>query len=161
MFFLMTVFLLTAISCAQEEPKKSPWDSMTEEGIRERIKRMVQVSPEAVNFIPELKVTFDKDGEVLNITYKVDGVAKDLEGLDKGTLIKLHNRINIERVRIQTERIQRQLNAARASQQVPRPPPAPPKIPKPPQAPPTIPKPPQALPTIPKPPQAPPVPPRR
>ena len=134
---------------APDEKKKSPWDDMTEEEIRERVKNMVQVSPEAVNFIPELKIAFDKDGQIAKITYEVEGVAKDVKELDKNTLIKLHNRINIERVRIQTERIQRQLNATRASRQIPRPPPQPPKIPRPPQQPPKIHRPPPAPPPAP------------
>jgi len=156
---------------APVEEKKSPWESITEEEICERIKYMIEVSPEASSLIPELKVTLDKNRNATKITYNVDGIAKDLKELDKETLIKIHNRVNNERARIQSERIQKQLEAMRASQRIPSPPPAPPKIPrlpqqpptvpKPPPQPPTIPRPPQAPPTIPKPPPTPPQPPRR
>ena len=135
---------------APDEKKKSPWEDMTEEEIRERVRNMVQGSPEVVNFIPELKVAFDKDGQIVKITYEVEGVTKDVKELDKDTLIKLHNRINIERVRIQTERIQRQLDQARAAQraqQIPKPPPVPPRVPAPaPPQPPKIHRPPPAPP---------------
>lgn len=131
---------------APDEKKRSPWEDMTEEEIRERIKNMIEISPEVVNFIPGLKVTFDEDGEILKITYEVEGLAKDLKELDKEALIRLHNRLNSERVRIQTERIQRQLDASRAAQRVhrtPQPPPTPPRIHRPPPTPTTPPAPPR------------------
>ncbi len=114
------------------KPEISPLEKLTKEEILRRIKYMLETSPEIADFIPELKDI-------------------DLEKLDKENLIKIHNRINIERIRIQTERIERQLEAARASERIPKPPqdytaPAMPKTPRLPQSPPEIPAPPSSSP---------------
>lgn len=135
------------------EPKESPLSGLTEEELRGRIKYMLEISPEAADFIPELKVAIDKDGNITEIEYNIDGIFKDIKDLDKETLIKIHNRINTERVRIQTERIQRQMEAIRASQSVQQPPrvytpPAPPRPHTPPPQPPRIPQPPPAPPAV-------------
>lgn len=126
-----------------EEKKRTPLGEMKEEEIIERIKHMLEISPEALDFIPDLKVVMDKEGYVVSIKYKVSGIFEDINDLDKETLIKIHNRVNNERVRIQTERIQRQLQAITAAQNIPKPPPQvyiPKQPPRPPQQPPTPPK---------------------
>ena len=138
------------------EPAKSPFEESSKEDIAQRIKGMLEAVPEAANFIPELKLSLDKDKNIVAIKYKIDGIFKDITEIDKETLIKIHGRISNERVRIQTERIQRQLNAARAAQNVPRPPqvytppPAPPRVPTPPPTPPKVPTPPPAPPRVPR-----------
>lgn len=149
--FLVVTFLFLQGSAASEEvgPVKKRWrkflsdlkkpaegkvpatvktalDKLTEKEILKRIKYMLETSPEIMDFIPELKEL-------------------DLETLDKGSLIKIHNRINIERIRIQTDRIQKQLEVIRASESIPKPPqeytaPLIPKTPAPPQSPPKVPK---------------------
>ena len=155
---LAALFSFTNISCASEKPEnetgtaaeeKSPWDQISEKELRERIKRVLEISPDAADFIPELKITTDKDGNVTEIKYNISGVFTSIETLDKKTLIKMYNRINIERTRIQTERIQRQLEAVRASQNVQRPPKVytPPAVPRPHRPPPQPPKVPPAPPT--------------
>ncbi len=136
--------------------KKHPLQEMTKEEIIERIKHMLEISPQALDFIPELKVDIDTEGNVTAIRYKAEGIFKDVGELDKKTLIKIHNRINNERVRIQTERIQRQLEAARAGQNIPKPSPQVYVPPKPPQQPPGTQKQPPAPPKIPAPPPRPP-----
>ncbi|MGB2705720.1 MAG: hypothetical protein WBC74_02550 [Candidatus Omnitrophota bacterium] len=157
---LLVAFLLVTASCAEEKgstkPKKSPWDEITKDEICERIKHMLEISPEAADFIPKLKIATDKEGNITEIKYNIDGIFKDIKELDKETLIKIHNRINIERTRIQTERIQRQMEAIRASQNVQRPPRVytPPAVPKPHTPPPQPPK-------VPSPPPTPPAPQRR
>lgn len=154
-FLLATTFLLTSFSFAEEkkgavksiwekasgifkkpskeskaqpkfpsETKKSPMEELTNEQIIERIEYMLVVFPEIYDFIPELK-------------------DEDLKELNKARLIKLHNRVANERTRLQTQRIQRQLETVRASQNVPRQPPriyAPPTVPKPPTPPPSPPR---------------------
>ena len=136
---------------AQEKMKARPsFEDMTNDEIIDRIKYSLEAMPEIMNFIPDLSITKKEDGEVESIQYKQDGVSKDLKDLDKDTLRKLYGRVNSERVRIQTERIQRQLDAIRASQNIPKPPttytpPTPPRIP-------TLPPSPPKVPNIPKPP---------
>ena len=159
MAIVAVFFLCAGLSFAGEEkPKKSPLEELSKEEITERIRHMLEVTPEAVGFIQRLKVASDENGNVKSIEYETGGVYKNIDTLDKKTLIKIHNRINNERTRIQTERIQRQLQAARAGQNIPKqhqvhippsipkppaPPPAPPKVPTPPPAPPQIPRAPQ------------------
>lgn len=151
----------------QPEPEIVPLSEVSKEVILERIKYMVQISQEALDFIPELKATLDENGNIVKIEYKVSGIFKDIEGLDKRTLMMIHNRINNERIRIQNERIQKQLEAIRAAQNIPKPPPQPftpptqPKIPTQPPSPPKTPTPPPSPPKPPSPPPSPPSPPRR
>ncbi len=127
--------------------KGSASSALSEKELRERIKVSLEASPEAADFMPELKVTTDKDGNITEIRYNVSGVFMGIETLDKETLVKMYNRINIERVKMRTERIQKQLEVIRSSRNVqapPRiymppasvkPPPEPPKVPSPPGAP--------------------------
>jgi len=139
------------------EIKTTGIGDMPKENIIYRIKHMLEISQEAASFIPELRVTRDENDKVTKVEYKTGGLFKDIENLDKEILIVIHRRINNERTRLQTERIQHQLESIRAAQSVPKPPPqphTPPVVPQthtPPPQPPQIPKPP---------PQPPPQPPR-
>ena len=124
-FLAIIGFLIFAFSkkpAEKAETKISPLQALSKEELIERIRYMLEVMPEIEDLLPGIK-------------------GKDLQKMDKDTLIALHNRINNERVRIQTERIQRQLEAVRASQH--RPPQAPPTLPKVPQLPPAPPPQPQ------------------
>ncbi|UCD55071.1 MAG: hypothetical protein JSV93_06070 [Candidatus Omnitrophota bacterium] len=151
--FLIIIFLFTQVSLAEErvgpikarwrkflrifrkpplKPERPPLEELTEEEILRRIKYMLETSPEIADFIPELK-------------------NMDLEELDKENLIKIHNRINIERIRIQTEKMQRQLEATRASERIRKLPqdytaPAVPQTPRPRSSPPEVPTPPASPP---------------
>lgn len=121
---------------AKPKPEELVLRELSKEEILRRIKYMLETSPEIADFIPELKDI-------------------DLEKLDKENLIKIHNRINIERIRIQTERIERQLEATRASERIPKPPqdytaPAMPQTPRPAPSPPEIPTPPASPPRPPR-----------
>jgi len=133
-FFLITVFLSARNSFA-EVP------ALSEEELCERINASLGAFPQAADFIPELKVTTDKDGNVAEIEYNISGVFTNIKTLDKETLMKVYNRINTERARMQAERIQKQLEAIRASRNVHRPPKiyAPPAVPKSPPEPPKVP----------------------
>ncbi|MEE9500035.1 MAG: hypothetical protein V3V42_01940 [Candidatus Omnitrophota bacterium] len=114
------------------EPTKVSLDELTTEEILKRIKHMLETWPEIKGFIPELENT-------------------DLEKLDKEALIKIYNRVNIERVRLGIERMERRMEATKLSEGVPEPPraytiparpvklkpaPSPPKVPTPPPSPP-------------------------
>ena len=133
---------------AEEKTEKHSLAEMPKEEIIERIHQMLKISPEIYDFIPELKAVFDKERNVVSVSYKSEDSFVDLDALDKDTLVKVYIRVNNERIRIQTERIQRQLEAVRASQNIPKTPPQvhipprPPEVPKPPQSPPKIPAPP-------------------
>ncbi|MFH1594376.1 MAG: hypothetical protein ABID09_06740 [Candidatus Omnitrophota bacterium] len=144
-----------------EKAQGSPFADITAEELIDRIKNILEVSPEVADFVPELKIIKGPKGEISEIQYDKDGVVKPIEELSKETLIRLHSRMNNERTRLQTDRIQRQLNAARAVQNIAKPqvPVMPPRIPKvyvPPRSLPKIPKPPPAPPKIPAPPPRPP-----
>ena len=138
------------------EPGQSPWEDVTEEHIRERIKKMLEITPGITSLIQELKVTMDKDKKIDKIEYNTDGIFKDIEKLDKVALITIHNRVNNERAVLQSQRIHKQLDAlSRAAQNIPRPPvvytpPTAPRPPTPPPAPPRIPTPPPAPPRLPR-----------
>jgi len=111
---------------------KASLDELTKEEILKRIRYTLETWPEIKAFIPELE-------------------NMDLEKLDKKALIKIYKRINIERIRLRTERIERQLKATKASKGVPEAPPtymipAGPKIPQPAPSPPKVPTPPPSPP---------------
>jgi len=131
-----------------KKTKRPSLEEMSERELRERITHMIETMPEALDFIPALKVTFDKEGNASRVQYDAQGAWRDLETLDKETLIKIYSRLNSERTRLQTERIQRQLESVRAAQNIsrlPQPltPPNVPKIPKSPPVPPRVYTPPQ------------------
>ena len=156
--FLITVLLCTQVSFAEDKagpikkrwreflggfkkpsqeeksrkPRKSHLDRLTKKELLKRIKDMLETWPELKGFIPGLE-------------------NMDLEKLDKEALMKIYKRINIERIRLRTERIERQIKAAKISEGVPEPPqiytlpaefkmpqpaPSPPKLPTPPPSPP-------------------------
>lgn len=152
----------------EKVPLKSPFDSLARAEIIERIEYMLEITPEAAYAIPELELGVDKEGNVTKIKYNVDGMFKDIKLLDKDTLGRIHSRVANERTRIQSERIQSQLEAARAAQTAPVVPPrvhmAPAALPKVPTLPPQhikVPTPPHRAPgPVTPPPAPPPLPPR-
>ena len=145
---------------ASEKPKTSDRkpgiarpkvEDLSPDEIRDRIKSMVESSPEALDYIPELKASFNEDETVNAMSYKKDGISVNMEELDKETLIKVYSRVNRERTRLNAERIQRQLESIRAAQNINRiyaPPPVPTPPPSAPPTPPRVQKPPQ-VPSIP------------
>jgi len=163
--FLLACFLSVQASFSEEKLRDdSPFASLSQEEIAQRIKYMLEVTPESASFIPELKITHDDEGNILDVMYNMNGTFENIEKLDKDILVRLHNRVNNERVRIQNERIQRQLEAIRAAQNIPTPPPpahTPPFVPRPPHTLPSVPKPPPPVPKAPYLPPAPPTAPRK
>lgn len=129
-------------------------EDMSPDEIRDRIKTVVESSQEALDYIPELKASFNKDETVNVLSYKRDGIFVSIEELDKETLVKIYVRVNRERTRLNAERIQRQLESVRAAQNISR-------IQTPPTAPSTPPSPPPAPPRVQSPPQVPNIPSRR
>lgn len=132
-----------------ERPQRVSIKDMNEVEISARIKVMLDTVPEIADVIPGLRIKLDKDDNLVSATYTENGITKDLEELDRQTLMSLYNRVNNERIRIQTEQIEDQMNAIRAAQNIPRPVPASPA-----QAPAAMPSPPPSTPT--PPPSAPP-----
>lgn len=131
----------------KKQDTKHPVAEFTKEEVVERIKYMVEITPEVKDFIPELKIERDKDDRVVNVKYSIDGVPTDLNDIDKETLMKIHGRIASERTRMQTERIQKQLQSLAQTQraiqqvnQIPKTYVAPPRVPIPPKAPASPPK---------------------
>ena len=123
--------------------KRPPLAEISEKELRERITYMIGTMPAVLDFIPELKATTDEEGNASDVRYKIQGVWQDLGTLDKETLIKIHSRLSSERTRLQTERIQRQLESVRAAQNISRQPqiftpPTAPVVPTPPPAPPRV-----------------------
>ncbi len=120
---------------------------------------MLRARTDILEFIPELKMAMGPDKKE-NFLYMVDGSYVKLEDLDQDTLQKLLNRMTTEVNRIQSERLNRQIQqeAMRQSQQramiqpprIPTPPPQPPRQPpRPPQTPPQPPPQPPRVPSIP------------
>ncbi|MBL7158388.1 MAG: hypothetical protein ISS91_02650 [Candidatus Omnitrophica bacterium] len=122
--------------------RQSPLEELSEEELRGRIRDMIIAYPEAASFIPGLKIAYDKEGAIEHIELETAGERKSLNDMDKEALLSVHKRVARERTRLQMERIQRQLNAVRAVQNIPKPPPQPPKLPTLPPQPPKIPTPP-------------------
>lgn len=156
LYCLLACFLSTNAFSAEKpkSAKKLPsLKSISKKELKERIKTILEFTPEINDFIPELKILRGAEGDITGIDYKIDGFFRSIEKLDKEALLKVYGRISNEMTRIQSERIQRQLEAMRASQNIPKPPQVsiPPSAPKAPTLPP-------ALPQIPK---LPPVPPRQ
>ena len=122
--------------------------AVQEESAQENIKYILETSPEIEDFIPELVVERDEKGNIEAIKYETDGVLTDINDLDEDTLSSLRSRVGSENARIQTERIQNQLAAVRAVQNIPRlpavnTPPSVPQIPDIPAVPPKVPVPPR------------------
>ncbi|OGW75083.1 MAG: hypothetical protein A2Z72_03590 [Omnitrophica bacterium RBG_13_46_9] len=151
----------------QIPPEQSPLFDFTEEDIIQRIKEEVKFWEAALSHIPEIKVTLDEEGNVAKVEYMIDGVLKNIEELDKETLIRINNTITHKFSQILSDRLRAQWKATALALSVPKLPetpvahtppslpqvyipPSPPKVPDPtPQAhqaptlPPTPPTPPQ------------------
>jgi len=127
-----------------ERPQRVSVKDMTDTEIIARIRVMLDTVPEIADVMPNLKIKLDKDDNLVDVKYVLSGRDKDLEELDRQTLMGLHNRINNERIRIQTEQIEDQMNAIRAAQNIPRPVPTVPS--QTPSAPPSTPTPPPSAP---------------
>ena len=145
-------------------PVKEEKKQMTKEELSTYIKELLDHRSDILGFIPEIKKETGADGKVSYLYKDVK-----IEDMDKDQLHKVLNRINGEMGRINTERLQKQLQtirqadqANRTSQQaarqvnIPQPPPAPTVYlpPQPPCTPSNVTQPPKA-------PTAPPTPPRR
>jgi len=139
------------IKGAKTAVKVMPLLEFPKEDIIERITELIRYTPGVVDRIPTLTATIDKNGNVTEVKYSIDGVYRDLEDIDKKILVKIHIRITNERIHIQNIRIMKQLEAIRASQNIPQTP----KIYGPPQIPQTY-TPPPSQPKVPTPPPAPP-----
>lgn len=132
---------------------------MTKEELLVHIKERLRVTEEIADFIPGLKKEKDPAGALY---YTYNGIR--IDDLDRDTLDKLFGRIQTESVRINTERINKQLESIRQAQQAQQAAQQAARIPAVVQVPPQPPKIPQAPPTqaqIPKVPQLPPQPPKK
>jgi len=137
-----------------------PKKAYTKEEMVADVKETLDDEEELLNFIPGLKKATTEKGESL---YTYEGMK--LEELDQEKLRKIFTRVRQEATRIRTDRLNRQLETIRRTQQltavaaggaprVPVAPPAPPRILSTPNVP-------SAPPSIPRPPSPPPAPPRR
>jgi len=144
-------------------PGMSPLTWVSKEEIKGRIINILDIDPEVLDYIPELRAKFDDEFNLIELEYNLDGMYVDIGVLEKKELINIHNRINNERLRLQTERIQRQVTHPTPPHAVPQPPTivTPPEIPRPPKVPYTPPAQPPSPPppTPPKVPSTPPLPP--
>jgi len=146
---------------AAEAPKSV--DKMTKEEIADRIAKALDRREEVLNFVQDLKKEKGPDG---NVFYTFQGVK--ITDLDRGLLEKLYVRVRQEVVRINTERLTKQIESINRANQLSRVAQQPPQVPSVPRvitAPPRLPALPpvvQQTPQIPKnPPTPPPAPPRR
>lgn len=110
-----------AKSKAKPEPQTFSLNELSERELVEEIKDMLEMTPEIEDYVSELKVKTDRKGNIVRVEYKITGVFRDITGLDKRALLRIHNRINSERIRIQTERIRGQLGG-RGPASIPSPP---------------------------------------
>lgn len=94
---------------AAEESEPAPPKELTKEEMIERIKNMLGLGQELLGFLPELKVSYDEEGNITEVLYNKEGVWIDLDQLDEESLRKLHTRVSSERARIINERTMRQL----------------------------------------------------
>lgn len=93
----------------------------TKEDIITAIKKLLQKEKDILNYIPELKIQKGKEGEE---SYTYQGVK--LEDLDKEKLERISGRINTQATIIRTDRINKQLETIRRTQQTISRPPQPP-----------------------------------
>ncbi len=126
----------------------------TKEDIAKQIKDELDSEDELLNFIPEIKKVKDEDGKE---SYIYKGLK--LEDLDMETLEGLLIRVNNQALVIRTDRINRQLETIRQTQNVQRTMMVPRQVPTPPPT--ALTQPPQVPSTPPKSPQPPPAPARR
>lgn len=138
-------------------------DKMTREEIAERIAKVLDRREEVISFVQDLKKEKDPEG---NVFYTFRGVK--ISDLERGLLEKVYIRVRNEAVRINTERVNKQIESINRANQLSRmlkQPPLVPSVPRvvmappnPPVLPPIV----QQTPQIPKnPPAPPPAPPRR
>lgn len=159
----------TAAICADKESPKptvkdaaKPKKELTKGDFIEHIKGRLDRTKEIMNFIPGLKRETDTAGKA---SYAYQG--KKLEDIDKEELKKLYFRVNEEGVRLQTERLTKQLENIRRANELTRQIQQVNKIPTAPQQPPAVyippqpPAPPAAVQQPPKPPTPTPTSPRR
>lgn len=134
---------------------------LSKEKMIDSIQKRLKVYSQILFLIPELQMKKSQDGaEELYYTSR-DGIALKLSDLDEKTLRELFSRVNNEATRLNTERIQRQIQQqeqlTRMLQQIPQPPQQPPQPPQIYNPPPQPPQPPRVY----NPPPPPPEPPRR
>ena len=91
---------------------KNPFKDMTEAELAERITGLIDRFEEIMDFIPGLKQEQDPGGAHF---YAYKGTR--LDKLDKEQLVSLYKRVTQQRTRITTERISRQLEQIRQSNQ--------------------------------------------
>lgn len=124
--------------------KKNKAKDMTVQELADGITKVLDQSDEVMDYVPGFKQEKDPDGKEF-YTYK----GTRLEKVDKEKLAALYNRIRQERTRLNTERINRQLETIQQTQQaanianqaarIPRITPPPAQVPAPPPAPPRAP----------------------
>ena len=102
-----------------EKEKRSLID-LDKQGLIEKIKYMLDINMEIPDFIPELRVKRDKANEIIKIEYKIGGIFKNIENLDKEILIKVYNRINNEHIKLQNDRMIKQFESIRQAQEAAR-----------------------------------------
>lgn len=89
------------------EEKKRP--ELSKEKMIASIERRVKVYPQLLQFIPDLKMKKSQDGtEELYYTDK-GGIAIKIRDLEEKSLLNLFGRVNNEATRLNTERIQKQI----------------------------------------------------
>ncbi len=164
LYFVLGSCLVVAVAFAASAKDKavSPADKgseanvvkrakdMTVQELADRITKVLEHSDEVMGCVPGFKREKDPDGKEY-YTYK----GTRLEKVDKEKLTALYNRVLQERTRINTERINKQLDTMRQTQQaaniasqaaripvvhVPPKPTPPPQPPKAPPAPPPVPR---------------------
>jgi len=92
---------------------------MTDEDIYESIKTILEAEEEILDYVPQLKATFNEDGAIVKIEYSIDGVFRDIKELDKNTLMRINSRVGSERIRIINQRREDQLERTRRPKTVP------------------------------------------
>ena len=154
----LTAFLVSSGYCAETSPaqtktpepaKAAPQKELTKAEKIDLINHDLASFPEILGVIPDIKKSADAAGKA---TYTYQG--KKIEDLDNDQFAKLYARVSNETVRLRTDRMNRQLETIRRTEQInrqnrqimqlprmPAIPPQPPKIPKsPPPPPPALPK---------------------
>ena len=129
---------------AERKPATTVRTAMNKKELLVRIKDILEDNEEIADFVPELRIARNAAGKITKIEYKIEGVFEDIKGLSEEALMVIYKRITNERVRLNYERIQRQLEAAKqareANTRVGAPPPRPPRAPSMPPKVPSVPK---------------------
>jgi len=100
------------LASADERPKPKELKDMTVQELADAITKILDQTEEAMGYVPGFKKEKDPAG---NEFYTYNG--SRLEGLEKGKLVSLYYRVQQERARLNTERINRQLDSIRRAQQ--------------------------------------------